>query len=790
MIYKMQFLEPKDDKEREIYELLTLIVNQTEVALSALSKYKTSVINKLNADLTDMSPKRECSNYPLLDEAETEDVCHLEIHHFSPNDVLSIVRNMRRAESDYSGKELNDIKKNHRDQKWTSNLMRIVEDTSRTTALDYIKNIQVLYYDYMLRMGYATGMENPLPYISKSFDQLIERIGAWDSPEEGQETKIVFCDRYFRQSRINKMICIVYAKDLGAVTSAFHSTGAPVEITKDLVFFFRSMKDFDADMETFHVTTDGYSIVSTSFNGRIGVQSIFDYNPYNFTFEQVDPITYIKKYVVTLYGVESVQINPATGALDSLLKVPGFEDEYFSVLAPCNIQTRVEDDYTTTVKMLISDKVIVDGFRIVDAHGLELSKEEACVVDSNVVKYGTHTNGEEMKLMVSVTPWNVTIMAKKNCFLKIICHSAKPMNTPFASMDQTTNLILKVCKNHATSPSISYDDLENPVHDRITPMITEINIPFAKNIKQVELIPEWAYCGRLDDLMKLYVVDHVSCLDPKKVKKTLINYNIKNVSLVQVGKHDEVQEITVNHGVGWLPEHKAPNDPCISLTHRGQWFLHIDLADPIPVLTCRGIQFSLMKNSIRVVSNYGVSNAEPQDVYYHVYPFPKPVMRGSRTFIEYDVKVTGEHPNDIPIVLDEKSVDFVIKKSIIREHIFSKKYTFRMEPVVRNSTKQNYDFLNFRSYAGSDAIRVYYKKTNDIGLPTMYSLPTGFRFVDGGLEVDLDTENKIPKDELKDYSFYVFVRYLVLKNTDTDERWLVRNMKVRFEMTEKIKKEA
>ena len=789
MLYKMQFLEPKDDKERELYELLNLVVSQTEEALTSLSKYKSSVIDKLNADLADMPPKRECSNYPLLDEAETEDVCHLEIHHFSPSEVLSIARSMKRAESDYSGKELNDIKKNHQDRKWIFNLMRIVEETGRITALDYIKNIHALYYDYMLRMGYASGMECPLPYISKSMDQFLATITAWDTPED-TEMKVMFCNRYFRQSRINKMICIVYAKNLSAVAASFRSSGAPVEITRDLVFFFRSMSDFETDMETFHVTTDGYSIVSKSFNGEIGVQSIFDYNPYNFTFEQVDPMIYIKRYVVTLYGVEDVQIDPATGSMNSLLKIPGFDGEYFSVLAPCNILTMVEDNYTTTVKMLISDEVIVDGFRIVDAHGLELSKEEACVVDSGIVKYGTHTNGEEIRLTVSDTPWSVTVMARKNCFLKIVCHSAKPMNTPFVAMDQATNLILKIGKNRAVSSSISYDDLENPVHDRITPMITEINIPFAKNIKQVELVPEWVYCGRLDDLMKLYVVDHVSCLEPKKVKKTLINYNIKNVSLVQVGKHDEVQEITVNHGVGWLPEHKAPHDPCISLAHRGQWFLHIDLVDPIPVLTCRGIQFSLMRNSIKVVSNYGVSNAEPQDVYYHVYPFPKPVMRGSRAFVEYDVKVTGEHPNDVPIVLDEKSVDFVIKKSITREHIFSKKYTFSMEPVVRNSTKQNYDFLNFRSYAGSDAIRIYYKKTNDIGLPTLYSLPSGFRFVDGALEVDLDTENKIPKDELKDYSFYVFVRYLTLRNTDTDERWLVRNMKVRFEMDEKIKKEA
>lgn len=782
MLYKMQFLEPKEDKEREIYELLNSIVDRTTEAVSALSKYTNLVIDKLNADFANEVPKRECSNFPLLDEAETDDVCHLEIHHFSPVDINKVIRGMKRNESDYSGKELNDIRKNHRDQKWISQLMMIVEGTDGIVTSDYIRGVNALYYDYMLKMGYASGMTSPLPHISKAFDQL-NTLAMSQLTTSDHKIKILFCNRYFRQTNLNKLICIVYAENFREVVSAFHSTGAPVEITRELVFLFRNMNEFEADMETFHVSTDGYSITSKLFNGEIGVQSIFDYNPYNFTLEQVDPMTYIKKYAIALYGVESVQIDPATGSVNSMLKVPGFEDEYFSVLAPCAMETKVEDDYTITVKMLISDKVIVDGFRIVDIHGMELSKDEACVVDSSVIKYGPHTNGKEMKLMVSATPWKVTVMARKNCFLKLICHSAKPMNTPLATMDQSTKLILKVYRRQISSPLISYDDLGNPAHDIITPLIKEINIPFAKNIKQVELMPDWAYCGRLDDLMKLYVVDHTSSLNPNQVKKTLINFNIKNVSLVQVGKQEDLQEITVRHGVGWLPEHKKPHDLCISLDHQGQWFLHIDLKDPIPVLTCRGIQFSLMKNSIKVVSNYGVSNAEAQDVYYHVQPCV--VQMGRQMRVTYDIKVSNEHPKDLPIVLNEKQVDFIIKKSVTRENVFSKKYTFRIEPVIRNSTKQRYQFSNFREYTFSDAIIIYYKKTNDVGLPTLFILPSEFRFVDGGLEVDIDTADRISRDEIKDYTFYVYIRYMILKNADTGEQWIVPNTKVQFDMNKK-----
>ncbi|MCM1218322.1 MAG: hypothetical protein NC548_27870 [Lachnospiraceae bacterium] len=765
----MDFLKPEDPEELKIWQLMNTYRDTLIQSYDSFSAYDTKVSELLQNQLLEQTSSKSCGNYPLLDDAESD--CIWGIHHYTEDDVKDIERSLVRSELEYSGQNVTSTNEcNHFDEKLHRQFITDQAVVGKNTAARINDCLIDMYYAYMTRRGMLPRFgENPLVAILSLLrrNELALDHYASTNPDELIRFAIFQSTLYNNAKRV---VIMIASESTDLAAKIFDTDDGKRERTRLGVktqFFTASKEQFDAELSTLRIASNGYTVVSKKYNKVLTLCSLFRFNLMTDTFEEIDPKAHLQTHYVGMYGITKRGMNVMPVKDVYLLNTPGINDDYYGVL--CELMPlRCGLEETMQTKILVSNKVEADRFDLVTEDGSPIPIVDGYISWEEVERHEfdhIHCSDEVITKYPDIVSYgkmyNLKITTSVDCYIRISCHVSSAYGSGINEcFDKDFKPIVSTTWSHAPNQDPGYEARGNC--DLVTPGVSSIFIPFCSNIKEVVMTDDWkTQFHTLNCVLKLYAVYHAGTLSEDAVQKELINYNICGLEVVP--------ETCINHpnAVGWFNQKKGHKN-CVALSHQERMYLRIDLKDPIWVYGCMGFQLHLNDNVMRLTSNVGCSFNKAQDIEFHVQTIPTPCNDHDdpRVQMRYNVMTMREHhPDDIIIHemyddISENKKDIRIDTEWVKHETLASTYTFRIKASVR-STGEEITFLPFRSYRGTDRLQVFYKKQQLLNNPVECAPCSDLRFDDDRKCIEFDVNLDDIEDTLTEYNIYGFIPYVI-----------------------------
>lgn len=782
ILCNMNFLAPEDSMEKKIWLDMVTYTEAVRGSQKLFNTYKSDTLSLLEDQLLNRTLDENCVNYPLLDDAETD--CTWGIHYYTESDVKDIERSLKRSEIEYSGKNCTDTTTKHFDEKMVRQYVKDMQTVDVNTSRRFTDAILDCYTAYMLRRGFLS--HDNIHALSMVFDRIQASeltLGHYYANDPDEHINVAFYQRT-GYNNTRKNIVVVSSHNPSLADELFGHMMRNARATEVQVIVVPE-EQFYSELATLRTSASRYTVVSKKFDSVMTLLSLFRFSLETKIFEQVNPKSFMETNYIGLYGVEKQEMNTLAAKDVYLLKVPGYTDNYYGVVAELlPLKCSLEEEVKT--RLLVSDKVEVDKFELVDKDGTPISVLDGTITWENVDRdqekiWGNRSMCWEKHLMdypdvVSFGKlYHLTMKTNTDCFIRISCHVVvRTNNNPGAEncMDEKDCPIIQVIHKDGPYP-VGYDGREN--FDEVTPGFKVLYIPFCSNIKKLDMLKEWYFgCGELADLMQLYAVYHIDSKNPNLVTKKLLNGRIHHINIVSSTNIDGAAS------VGWF--HKDPGKECIIPDHQDGWYLRVELKDPIWVYTCMGIQLHLEKDVIRMTSERGCSYNIEQNVDFHLVSIPmvtKHLKHANLTIHhhQFTLKVYKEHPKCFTPVIDETLPEGLkeplrLVPTVTVTH--KEGTTYRVN--LRIASRDTLELLQLGIYRlgkSTDRVRQYVKKKELLNPPEWFAASSDC-VVEDGTAIAYDINLDLIQDNLKDYELHFYIpSVLITKDGNT---YLHRNV--------------
>lgn len=755
----ISFLKPEEEDEQKIWLEMTQYTIAVRASYALFNTYRLSTLSLLEQQLLNREPDKNCGNYPLLDDAETD--CIWGIHHYSESEIKDIERSVKRAELEYSGTNCTDTTTKHFDEKMVRQYVKDMQQVHMNTERRFDDAILDCYTAYMLRRGMLIHTDvSVLSFVVStilSSELVLDRYYMMDPDEH---INIAFYQRT-GYNNTKKNIVVVSSRNTLLVDELFGKTMRESRSTNVKIIVVPE-EQFYEEMATLRTSASRYTVVSKKFDSVMTLLSVFKFSLESKIFDQIDPRTFIQTNYIGLYGVEKTELNTLSAKDVYLLRVPGYSDNYYGVIGEL-LPLKCSSAEEVQTKLLISEKVSVDSFELVDKNGTPVSVLDGSITWEQLERttdtvIDTFVSCGEKRLMdypdvVSFgNLYQLKIKTNTDCFIRISCHLVTgTTDNPLYGDCLERNVRPIISEIHKMDFHTGFD--ARKYNDIVTPGFNVLYIPFCTNIKQLEFVKEWGFgCGELADLMSLYAVYHVDSKNHDLVRKKLLNDRIVSINVVSSSN------INGAASTGWF--YQDPTKECIKPSHQSSWYLRIELKEAIWVHACMGIQLHIEKDVIRMTSDRGCSYNSAQDVEFHLVP------RKSELHHHWTIGVhKAHHKITTPLLYEELTLsaplDLIAKPMI--EKVADTLYTIRFTLVERSNPSMPLKVEIYRGGKASDRIQQYYKKRNLLNPPEWFAASSDATIGDDGCTVSYDINLDELQDAIAEHDIYVYIPTILVE---------------------------
>lgn len=714
--YQIQFLEPESEEKKTLYTDFYNYIESLKMVSEQFHEYGYHTRDYLEKERLGLQPGVQESNYPYYDDIEcagykdkkiacqTRQNCNTCGMCFS-----HLIGRMRQSECLNSGCSCLDLPTTV-DPKWN--------ELRTTWCNQYLeigdKHISCLMHDayeqYMLQNGLmlAVGV-NPI----FSLLTMVESSPVFQNTSSPIKIMIANFRRKFGDREY--LITMFTYPDSQTGMTQLEDLSARINKSSGNQNYAMAASEtyFNEEIMTMRYTANNYTVTSKRFKQTLDVLSIFEATIEfgNVTIKEIDMNSYMNAWMVGLYGVKKTELVTDIGKEIYLLEMPYHTNQVYGVLTNMNLPLKSvgydmgEDENKISFIMAVSDKVKVDKFVLVDGKGNPIPADKGTIEWKKVSELESWSDCPCNNTVVQPTDeyvesWNITVDASIDCFIKIESSSIGVESENMFPCGLTDCIPIV--------PPVYYENY-NTLYNHRTPRVKTIYIPFCKGIDEINPVIHWVFKGEvLKDMLQLYQVHHNSSVVAADVHRELINDNIQNIQFIPGSN------LETSVGVGWFPVYGGYDCGCncvIPSHQTDQYYMRIELKEPIEVLTCTGFVVKLFAGTIRFTSPKGVYYNAEQEVSFHVTAVPD--LQDCHND-KYVLRVTKSHIDGVPVILPKWTGDYLTTNWDIRKYNDTCRDDLYQFTYCVLSKDGMLDLTKFRENYGDDKVHIYYKDNDNI----------------------------------------------------------------------------